>query len=225
MDGTVWTKILMLVLGCLFLLVFCFIYYIDYLKQKNIKEQKQDPIYKGFLIAALISAVLFLAEGVGFFTRGWNQQHYYLHLILPTCIIIVYFWVISKNNPLCYEDLVDYAYKYLGLTFPGIKIPVGKAKWHAIKMFKIEKSGFGEFDEYASFVMELTDYDISEFFISLNLYTGSPLHIQEGIPRYLKDRLIGARTTARKDALVNEFNLEPEQKQELRGDRIDRNTE
>src|SRR3990167_9251799 len=101
-----------------------------------VKEPKNDPVYKGIFLSFLLWGILFLAEGIGYFEKGWNQNHFYIHLIIAFAIVSIFLIVAYRKKPLYYEKQKAIVEKYILLEYKSEKY-VGEANIAWLMVYKI----------------------------------------------------------------------------------------
>lgn len=179
--------------------------WIDYKKSQTSKDKKVDPIQKGVILSFLLIGVLFLAEAVGFFEKGWMQKHWWLMILIVITIISVYMFVAVKKQPMSYEKQKEIVRKIIASEYEADSY-IGDANVHFLKVYKLTVEGESDETrgEVGNFLVEVKAEDLIKIWIQINVYTGQLLHIQISPPVLLENRLLGAESP-KKDMLGEQF--------------------
>ena len=120
------TKWMLLLVGSLCVTaIVIFMSWIDYKKNKDKKESRPDPIFKGVLWGLGIWAVMFILELVGIFEPGWNQEHFWVHIPIMVVLVSVCIWAVKRNEPMPERKLYAICLRKLEERFQA-KIYIGK---------------------------------------------------------------------------------------------------
>lgn len=181
-----------------------FIYWVNYKKSVNVKKQV-DPIWRGVFLAIALSAVLFLGESVGYFTKGWNAEHYWLHGIILVLCIIVFMVVALRKKPLSFEKLKEIFLDVLHEQF-NAEVYKAEADIHWLNYYRITVQGTSEDTRgvVAVFMVTLKSATTMEFFGELNAFTGEILTIEPHPSLETKDT-IKKQQTSKRDYVGSQF--------------------
>lgn len=184
------------------------IYWVD--SKKKTKE-KNDPIWKGIVYTLLIWASLFLAESFGFFEKGWNQEHFYIHIIVAFCLVGIFMFVANRRKPLSYEkqkaivlSLLDSEYN--AETYKG-GANISLTDTYRVTIEGDSTSTRGEVGNF--WVEAIMAHKVMTFFYQLNIYTGVLLHMQKEPPSEIKWKLIDKKVSV-SDEFGSQFDDEEE---------------
>jgi len=196
-----------------FFILIAVLSWIDYKKAQN-GENKVDPVQKGLILAFLIIGILFLAEAVGYFEKGWNQKNFWIHIILVGSIVAVYLFVAHRKNPLSYEKQKNIIRQYISTEYLSDSY-IGDANINFLSVYKLTVDGEREDTrgEVGNFLIEVKAGDLLKIWVQINVYTGQLLHIQANPPTMLENRLLGS-DTPKNDRLSEEFDNDDSNKQD-----------
>ena len=191
------------------------IYWIESKKPK----QPADPIQRGIILTVFLWSVLWLAEAIGFFSKGWNQKHFYIHLIFAFCIVGIFLMVAIRKKPKSYEqqkikvmNLIEEEYKareYQGAAFFPLLI-VYKL---TIEDKKDPLSTRGEIGNF--YVLAFNEAKPMTVWCQLNIYTLQVLHLQYDPPQEKITELYGKELPT-SDFFSSQFEDQIERKEDVK---------
>ena len=178
-----------------------FIYYIESKKPK----EKTDPVVKGIMLSLLLIGLLFLAELIGFFEKGWNQKHFLIHIAIGFVIIGIYLIVAYRKKPLSYSKQKQIVKGYAISEYGGAEY-VGDADIDWLEVYKLTVEGKSQDTrgEVGNFLVVLKAKNLKKIWIQINVFTGQLLHLQKEPPIELMNRLLG-QESPKNDPLAGEF--------------------
>lgn len=196
-----------------FFIALCVIYYIDYLKGKEKKDSKIDPVSKGLMLSFLISGLMFLGEAFGFFEEGFNSKFLWLHFVIAVSLITIFMFVAKRKNPLPYNKQRKIAINYVkDEYYTNEYVGLGSISPLCVYKLTIEGNADETRGEVGNFLIELKADNIRKYWVAINIYNGALLHLQENPPLLLENRLLGKVLPVKRDQLLKEFDDEEKER-------------
>ena len=196
-----------LVIGLAILCSFGLIGFIAWVEFKKSMQgtRKPDPLFKGLIISFTISGMLFLAEAVGFFEKGWNQKFFWIHLLLLFTVISIYMLVASRKKPLPYWKQKLIVINVLKAEyFADIYTGLGNIRFlDSYNYLKIGESD-ETIGEVGSFLCNIQAEDTFKVWVQINAFTGQLLKLRPNPPTEVEYEALKGKP-ALKDRFSEEF--------------------
>ena len=179
-------------MGFGFMIFIAVIYWIEYKKSQH-GQKKMDPVSKGLILSGLLIMVFFVAESVGYLEKGFNQQYFWVHILIAIIIVSIFLFVAYSKRPLPYKkqkqivkDLIDQEYQaesYIGGAF---------APWLVVYKMTVKRgSESNQAGEVGNFLALAQLKKLMYIWVQINIYTGHVTHLQIDPPQELLTRLMG----------------------------------
>lgn len=180
-----------------------FIYWVDSKKPR----EKTDPMQKGILLTVFLWCVLFLGEAVGFFEKGWNTKHWYVHICIAFVIVGIYLLVSLRKRAKTYEEQKRKVLDVIEMEYDA-KVYQGGGFFPFLVAYKvtIENANVeATRGEVGNFLVLANTPSKSLFvFAQLNIYTLQLLHLQFDPPQEKLFELYG-KSLPTKDQFVSQY--------------------
>jgi hypothetical protein len=181
-----------------------FLSWLDFKKSEH-NTKKTDPILKALIISFGLSGILFLAEAVGYFEKGWNQKFFWVHILILVSIISIYMIIASRKKPLPYWKQKAIIKQILKEEYEADSY-VGKANIRFLQSYNYLKEGEIEETrgEVGSFLVKVKAEDVFRVWVKINAYTGQLLKLRPDPPLGLETEALKGKAPV-KDEFLEEF--------------------
>lgn len=200
-------SILFSVLGLGMFSLIALIYWIEWKKSQN-GQNKRDPMTKGIIWSLVPLGIMFIAEAVGYFEKGWVQKNFWIPLLIAFCIVGVYMYVASRKKAYPYPKQKERAHNHIFEEFRASNysgeafIPWLVAYKLTIEDQKNSESTRGEVGNFLVLAQVATKTIF--VFVQLNIYTLQLLHLQIDPPAEHMIEVYG-KNVPTKDSFLEEF--------------------
>ena len=170
--------------------------YFEHKRSQTQKDKKPDPFIRAIIVTSFLASFAALLEFVGLLDQGTMKEHWYWFPIIFICVVGVYYYVSKTREPLDLFAQEKIVRKVLNHFYSTTDYR-DKAPISFLNLYKLTAESTSDLrSDVANWVVtaKAAREIKTEFFIQINVYQGTVLHVQEKPPQVLMDNLLGKKT-------------------------------